>query len=42
MTQMLEDMHTWIDDERDPTASEIEAWQRENTFVPDKEATLDT
>lgn len=42
MTQMREDMDRAIDDERAPTAAEIEAWQRENTFLPAEEATPDT
>ena len=41
MTQTDEHKDTWMDDEREPTAAEIEAWQRENTFLPADEATPD-
>lgn len=39
MTQTQEHMETWMDDEREPTAAEHEAWQRANTFLPADEAT---
>ena len=35
-------MDTSVDDEREPTATEIEAWRRQNIFLPAKEATPDT
>ena len=39
MTQTHEDMDTSMHEDREPTAAEIEAWQRENAFLPAKEAT---
>lgn len=43
MTLMMrEDTDPPIDDERAPTAAEVEAWQRENILLPAGEATPDT
>lgn len=39
MTQTQEHMETWMDDERQPTAAELDAWQRASTFLPAEEAT---
>lgn len=39
MTQTQEHMDTWMDEEREPTAAERKAWQREQTFLPAEEAT---
>ncbi|VEP38522.1 MULTISPECIES: hypothetical protein [Tessaracoccus] len=41
MTQMQEDTGRLVEDEREPTTAEIEAWQREETFVPPGKATPD-
>jgi hypothetical protein len=42
MTQMHEDTDRSTIDEREPTAAEMETWQRESTFLPVEEATADT
>lgn len=42
MTQTHERRCPRMDDEREPTATEVEAWQRENTFLPAEEATAET
>jgi hypothetical protein len=34
MTQPRDHMNTEMDDEREPTAAELEGWQREHTFLP--------
>jgi hypothetical protein len=39
MTQIQEHMDTWMDEEREPTAAERAAWQREQMFLPAEEAT---
>lgn len=41
MTHTREHMDASMDDEREPTATEMEVWQRENTFLPADEATPD-
>jgi hypothetical protein len=41
MTQTHEDMETSMHEVREPTAAEIDAWQRENAFLPAEEATPD-
>jgi hypothetical protein len=41
MKQTREHMDTLEDDEREPTAAEQEAWQRDSTFLPSERATPD-
>lgn len=38
---MHKDRDALIDSEREPTAAEVEAWQREDIFLPAEEATAD-
>jgi hypothetical protein len=39
---MQENTDWSVDDDREPTAAELEAWRRENTFLPADEAVPDT
>lgn len=42
MTQIQEHRETRVGDEREPSAAELEAWQRDGTFLPADEATPET
>jgi hypothetical protein len=42
MTQMQEETDRSTDEAREPSAAEIEAWQRKETFLPADDATQDT
>ncbi|WP_062130644.1 RNA polymerase sigma factor [Demequina aestuarii] len=41
MTTTSTPLGAFVDDERAPTAAEVEAWQRDSTFLPESEATPD-